>query len=92
MRPIQQYERVIYLSAVTAIKQRLKELDMSQTELAKAIGTTRQNLANKMSRDNFSAIELCSIGDALGLTLIFKDNKNKEYAIKYVDESSNDDI
>jgi len=47
------------MSASAAIKQRLSELNMTQTELATAIGTTRQNLANKMSRDNFSAQELC---------------------------------
>lgn len=70
------------MSASTAIKERLKDLDMTQTELAEALGTTRQNLANKMARDNFSAKELYQIGTVLKFELILK--ADKEYAIKYV--------
>lgn len=71
------------MSVASVIKQRLSELDMTQTELAEKIGTTRQNLANKMARDNFSSKELCSIGEALSLKLILKDTKGNEYTIKY---------
>lgn len=71
------------MSASAAIKQRLAELNMTQTELATAIGTTRQNLANKMSRDNFSAQELCVIGAVLGVKLVLRDNTGKEYSIEY---------
>ena len=71
------------MSVASVIKQRLSELDMTQTELAERIGTTRQNLANKMTRDNFSSKELCSIGEALGLNLVLKDTKGNEYTIKY---------
>ncbi len=72
------------MSAATVIKERLTELNMTQTELATTIGTTRQNLANKMARDNFSAKELSAIGNALGLKLIFKDSTNeKEFVIDY---------
>ena len=71
------------MSASAAIKQRLAELNMTQTELATAIGTTRQNLANKMSRDNFSAQELCVIGTVLGVKLVLRDNAGKEYSIEY---------
>lgn len=69
------------MSASTAIKERLKDLNMTQTELAEAIGTTRQNLANKMARDNFSAKELCQIGEALNFTLVLK--ADKEYIVEY---------
>lgn len=69
------------MAATTAIKERLKDLNMSQSELAKALGTTRQNLANKFSRDNFTAKELCDIGDVLGFSLVLK--ADKEYIVKY---------
>lgn len=69
------------MSATTAIKERLKDLNMSQSELAKALGTTRQNLANKFSRDNFTAKELCDIGDVLGFSLVLK--SDKEYIVQY---------
>lgn len=35
-------------------------------ELATLIGTTNQNLSNKLSRDNFSEQELHKIAEALG--------------------------
>ncbi len=69
------------MSATTAIKERLKDLNMSQTELAKALGTTRQNLANKFSRDNFTARELCDIGKVLNFSLVLE--SDKKYEIKY---------
>ncbi len=56
---------------------------MTQTELAEAVGTTRQNFANKMARDNFSSKELCSIGEVLGVKLVYKDSTGKEYNIEY---------
>ncbi len=71
------------MSASKAIKERLKYLNMSQTELAEALGTTRQNLANKMARDNFSAKELCQIGSVLKFELVLK--ADKEYIIEYAE-------
>lgn len=71
------------MSASKAIKERLKDLNMSQTELAEALGTTRQNLANKMARDNFSAKELCQIGSVLKFELVLK--ADKEYIIEYAE-------
>ena len=69
------------MSATTAIKERLKDLNMSQSELAKALGTTRQNLANKFSRDNFTIKELCDIGAILKFSLVLR--ADKEYIIQY---------
>lgn len=74
---------MFYLSAASVIKQRLSELNMTQTELAETVGTTRQNFANKMTRDNFSSKELCAIGEALGVKLVYKDSTGKEYQIEY---------
>lgn len=71
------------MSASKAIKDRLKDLNMTQIELAKAMGTTRQNLTNKMTRDNFTARELCRIGKILGFTVTLK--ADKDYTIEYTE-------
>lgn len=65
------------------IKNRLNELNMSQTELAIKLNSTRQNLNNKMSRDNFTAKELTAIAEILGLQVLIKDDLGKEYLIEY---------
>ncbi len=43
-----------------------KRKKVTITELATLIGTTNQNLSNKLSRDNFSEQELRKIAEALG--------------------------
>lgn len=43
----------------------LRRKKMTITDLATAIGTTRQNLTNKLTRDNFSEKELHQIAKAL---------------------------
>ena len=54
------------------IKIRLKELDMTQQQLADKIGITKQNLNNKLSRDNFSSRELTEIAEALDAEIIIR--------------------
>ncbi len=54
------------------IKMRLKELDMTQQQLAEKIGITKQNLNNKLSRDNFSSKELTEIAEALDAEIIIR--------------------
>lgn len=44
--------------------------NMTVTELAELLGTTRQNLTNKFSRDNFSTKELCEIAAKLDCDFI----------------------
>lgn len=44
----------------------IKRKKMTITELASVIGTTNQNLSNKLTRDNFSEKELQQIAEALG--------------------------
>ena len=51
------------------IKIALLKKHMSITELAENIGTSQNNLSNKLKRDNFSNNELQSIADALGCDL-----------------------
>ena len=68
------------------IKDRLKEIGMTQTELATKLNTTRQNFNNKMSRDNFSAKELYEISKILETELTMIDNTGKKYNISYDNE------
>lgn len=44
----------------------LKRKKMTIVDLAAAIGTSNQNLSNKLSRDNFTEQELCKIAEVLG--------------------------
>jgi DNA-binding Xre family transcriptional regulator len=47
----------------------VKEDNISESELARRMGDTPQNLHNKMKRDNFSEKELQEIAEALDCTL-----------------------
>lgn len=55
-------------SAGEKIRTILDRRRMSITELSKKIGTSRQNLTNKLSRDNFSEKEMQDIANALNCT------------------------
>lgn len=71
------------MSASSAIKQRLEDINMSQSDLARQLGTDRQNLYHKFQRDNFSSQELDKICKILKMRLVMIDDNKKEYAIKY---------
>lgn len=60
------------LSASEKIKIILKRKNMTAGQLADKLGQTRQNLSNKMSRDNFSEKELKEIAAALGCDVEIK--------------------
>lgn len=64
------------------VKIRLKELNLTQLDLANALNITKQNLNNKLSRDNFSSQELFNIALALKVDFILSDKKHK-YQITY---------
>ena len=57
------------MTASEKIRILVKRQKMSLGELADALNQSRQNLSNKMSRDNFSTKELEQIADALGCEL-----------------------
>lgn len=46
----------------------LKRRNMTITELAEIVGTSRQNLTNKFSRDNFQEQEMLEISKVLNCT------------------------
>lgn len=56
------------LSIGEKIKVVMDRRGITLTSLAEKIGTTRQNLSNKLSRDNFSEKEIRAIAEALGCT------------------------
>lgn len=58
----------------------LRRKEMTVTDLANSIGTTRQNLTNKLKRNNFSENELREIAKALNCSLIleFEDGESGE--------------
>lgn len=64
------------------IKIRLKEINSNQSELAKELNITKQNLNNKLNRDNFSSQEIIKILKVLKCDFVFKDS-DKEYKIDY---------
>ncbi len=75
------------MSATEAIKNILKNKNISQVELAEKIKVTKQNLSNKLNRDNFSTLELVEIADALNMQLVLKNISDKtEYLIDYPSE------
>lgn len=77
----------VYISATDVIKGILKDKEIAQVELAVKINVTKQNLSNKMNRDNFSTLELVEIADALDMQLLLKNNSGgKEYVIDYPEE------
>lgn len=50
------------------IKVILSRRNMTLSQLAEATGQSRQNMSNKMKRDNFTEKELQTIADALNCT------------------------
>ena len=56
------------LSMGEKIKIVLGRRNMRLAQLAEATGQSRQNMSNKMSRDNFSEKELYTIAEALDCT------------------------
>lgn len=53
------------LSIGEKIRVLMNRREMTLGALAEKIGTTRQNLSNKLSRDNFSEKEIRAIAEAL---------------------------
>ena len=77
----------VYMSVTEVIKGILKDKNVTQVELAERTNVTKQNLSNKMNRDNFSTLELVEIADALEMQLLLKNTSDgKEYIIDYSKE------
>ena len=57
------------LTTAEKIKVIMKRNNFTMTELANQLNCSRQNLSNKMSRNNFDEKELTAIADVLGCEL-----------------------
>lgn len=57
------------LTTAEKIKVIMKRNNFTMTELANQLNCSRQNLSNKMSRNNFDERELTAISNALGCEL-----------------------
>ena len=57
------------LTTAGKIKVIMKRNNFTMTELANQLNCSRQNLSNKMSRNNFDERELTAIANALGYEL-----------------------
>lgn len=73
-----------------AIKETLKAIskdkNVTQLEMASAIGISKQNFSNKVQRNTFSPDELVKIADMLGMEIAFIDksasiNNGNKYVI-----------
>lgn len=69
-----------------AIRTILKERNITLSDFAEQIGMKKQNLSNKLGRDNFTSQELYIIAKALDVDIIIKGGKNGEYKIGYTKE------
>ena len=65
---IQKGRDAMPLSIGEKIRVLMNRRGMTLGALAKTLGTTRQNLSNKLSRDNFSEREVREIAEALNCT------------------------
>lgn len=54
------------------IKIIMNRKDMSMTDLAAATNQTRQNLSNKMARDNFTEKDIRDMAAALGCEVVIE--------------------
>ena len=70
------------MSMAKKIRQLLIEKDMSIKQLAEKLGTTPQNITNKLNRDNFSESDIIEIASAVGC----------KYEAKFIIEDENGNI
>ncbi len=56
------------MTAAEKIRLIAKRMNKSMGDLATATGQTRQNLSNKMARENLSEKEIAALAEAMGCT------------------------
>ena len=66
------------MSVTEVIKEIITDKKISQVELAEKIKITKQNLSNKLNRDNFSTLEM--------KLMLKNESDQKEYIIDYPPE------
>ena len=79
------------LTTAEKIKVIMKRNNFTMTELANQLNCSRQNLSNKMSRNNFDERELTAIANALG-RLIFAHALGYELEINFINRETGEKI
>ena len=69
------------MSVSSTVRNLLELKDVNQIDIADKLGTTKQNITNKFSRDKFYATDLVEIAELLGLKLAFID---EEFGQRYI--------
>lgn len=64
------------------IKILLKRKCMTARELAERLGTSPQNLQNKLTRDNFKFNDIVEIAEALGVRFVYDFEEKKDQGEK----------
>ena len=58
--------------------------NITQYEMAEALGISKQNFSNKIQRNTFSPDEMARIADALDMEVAFIDKNERKYVIEKV--------
>lgn len=58
--------------------------NITQYEMAEALGISKQNFSNKIQRNTFSPDEMARIADALDMEIAFIDKNERKYVIEKV--------
>ena len=75
---------VIILALKDTFRCILKNKNITQYEMAEALGISKQNFSNKIQRNTFSPDELARIADALDMEIAFIDKNGRKYVIEKV--------
>ena len=75
---------VIILALKDTFRCILKNKNITQYEMAEALGIGKQNFSNKIQRNTFSPDELARIADALDMEIAFIDKNGRKYVIEKV--------
>ena len=75
---------VIGLALRETFKAISKDKNITQYEMAEALGISKQNFSNKVQRNTFSPDELARIADALDMKIAFIDKNGRKYVIEKV--------
>ena len=65
------------MSVTHVVRMAKEKKGLSQTELAEALGITRQSLSNKTARDTWTASDLMKVADVTGgkLMIVYPDGQ-----------------
>ena len=72
------------MTVTEIINELIETNNLSKVNLATELGIEKNNLSNKLKRDNFSIIEVLEIADVFGLELVLRKKTQKTKANEYI--------